>query len=308
MDLTVESNALRDLLPTVNTVLILLPETSSRDAIAAGLALYLSLTQLQKIVTIVYPKPPLVALSHLVGLNKLTQKVGSRNFVISLDYVDGSIEKVSYHIEGNKFNLVIEPRGEHVFDEKKVTYSQSGATADLIITLEAASPQTLGAVYSENQSLFTAKPVVVIDHRTTNTQYGKINVVRPSASLSEVVAHLLKTLELPIDSDIASNLYDGVAVGSRNFSLREVNADTFEAAAWLLRAGARKYQSPPVGGQPFPSPFPRPTPLATQLPTPEELPHEEHAISSDPEVSPPPSGTPPPDWLKPKIYKGSQLL
>lgn len=306
MDLTVESNALRDLLPTVHTVLIVLPETASHDAIAAGLALYLSLTQLQKNVTIVYPKSPLVALSHLVGVNKLVQKVGSRNFVISLDYVDGSIEKVSYHIEGNKFNLVIEPRGEHVFDEKKVAYSQSGATADMIVTLEAETPEVLGAVFTENQSLFSTKPVVVVDHRITNTQYGKINIVRPTVSVSEVVTHLIKSLELPIDSDIASNLYDGVVSGSRNFTHPEVHADVFEAAAWLLRSGARKYQLPKTMGT-IPSPFPRPTP-PYPTPTPEELPHEEHAVSGDPETTPAPAGTPPPDWLKPKIYKGSQLL
>lgn len=305
MDLTIETNALRDLLPTVNAVFILLPETAGRDAIAAGLALYLSLTQLQKNVIVIYPKSPLVALSHLVGLNKLVQKVGSKNFVISLDYIDGSIEKVSYHIEGNKFNLVIEPRGEHVFDEKKVSYSQSGITADLLITLEAATPQTLGAVFSQNQSLFTTRPVVVIDHRTTNTQYGKINIVRPTVSISEIVAHLIKSLELPIDSDIASNLYDGVVSGSRNFSLSAAGADTFEAAAWLLRSGARKYQPPPAFTTPLPaSSFPPPG----TTPTPEELPHEEHAVSNQPETHPQSGGTPPPDWLKPKIYKGSQLL
>src|SRR3989344_4840151 len=116
-----DQQALQDLteaLPRIQSVVILLPETATRDALAAGLSLYLSLTQLQKEVGIYYPKQAIVGWSHLVGINKLKQTLGSKNFVISLDYIEGSIEKVSYNIAGNQFNLVIEPRWEvNKFDE-----------------------------------------------------------------------------------------------------------------------------------------------------------------------------------------------
>ena len=282
MDLTVEVTALKELLTSANTVVILLPDSASRDAIAGGLALYLSLTQLQKTVTIVSPKQPTVGLSYLVGINKITQNLGNKNFVVSLDYQEGSIEKVSYNIEGNKFNLVIEPKsGAPLLTSKNVTYNYSGVSADLVITLEAGTKESLGTFYSQNKTLFDQKPVLVIDNRATNTQYGKINVVRPAASISEIIAHFIKVAELPIDPDSASNLYDGIVAGSRTFTTPAVNADTFEAAAWVLRYGARK----PVS-------FSR-----------QETPQQEFAVAKSVE-----GPQAPPDWLKPKIYKGSTLL
>ncbi len=282
MDLTLESNALKELLPTITSVVILLPDNATRDGLAAGLALYLSLVQLQKKVTIAYSKPPIVGWSHLVGVNKLVQKLGNKNFVISLDYKEGSIEKVSYNIEGDKFNLVIEPRvGAGQFSEKNVSYSYGGLVADLIITLESPTQEALGAYFKDNAVLFSEKPILVFDNKPGNSQYGKINVVRPTASVSELVTQFLKTSQMPIDGDIASNLYDGIVVGTRGFVSPQVTADTFETAAYLLRLGARK------------------SGLIRQ----EELPQRDFAGSTHTEAP-----QAPPDWLKPKIYKGSQLL
>lgn len=284
MDLTVEVTALRDLLAGAQTIVIFLPEHATRDAVASGLGLYLSLTQMGKSVTIVYPKSPIVGWSHLVGLNKLTTKLGNKNFVISLDYKEGSIEKVSYNIEGDKFNLVIEPRtGAPLLSQENVTFGASGMSADLLITVEVAKLENLGKYYTENKATFEQKPVVVIDNKTGNTQYGKVNVVRPSASIAELVTRLINDLQLPFDGDIASNLYDGLVMGSRTFSSQATNADTFEMAAYLLRAGARK---------------------AFGVRQQEERPKvETGATAGQPEAP-----QTPPDWLKPKIYKGSQLL
>jgi nanoRNase/pAp phosphatase (c-di-AMP/oligoRNAs hydrolase) len=151
---------------------------------------------------------------------------------------------------------VVEPRpGGPILSQDKVSFSYSGLSADLIVTIDAQRLENLGKFYQDNKNLFEEKQTLVIDNKTTNTQYGKINLVRPTASIGELMTRLILDLQLPFDQDIASNLYDGVVMGSRTFSSPAVTADTFEIAAQLLRAGARK-----------------------------------------------------PDWLKPKIYKGSQLL
>ncbi len=276
--------ALTSLLTTVTAVTILLPETATRDALASALGLYLSLQQLQKEVTIYYPKQAIVGWSHLVGVNKLKQKLGSKNFVISLDYIEGSIEKVSYNIAGNKFNLVIEPRGETAtFDEKNVSYNYSGFMTDMIFAVGAMSKDALGKYFSENPAIFNEKSVVVIDNKAENTRFGKINFVTQSAAVAEIVAGVIKSAQFPIDADIASNLYDGLIFGSRNFVSPQVSAETFEMAAYLLHQGARK-NSPPKQQ--------------------EEAPVREYLMKNTPDSSLPP----PPDWLKPKIYKSSSLL
>jgi len=287
MDLTVEAQAINDLLKGANQhITILLPESAGRDSVAAGLGLYLSLMQAEKTVKIAYPKAPTVAWSHLVGINKLIPQIGGKNFIISLDYIEGSIEKVSYNIEGNKFNLVIEPRPGTAadFNEKNVHFRASGLTADLVITISALTLESLGSFYTENRAVIDQKPIVNIDANPNNKQQGKINIVRPASANSELIASLIKSANLPINSDIASNLYDGLLAGSRNFSLPVVTAHTFEMAAWLLKNGARKRMS------------------FTSTPSPEELPRGEFAAGNEEEAELPP------DWLKPKIFKGSSLL
>lgn len=270
-------------LPQAASIVILLPETATRDGLAAGLSLYLSFTQLQKDVSIYYPKPATVGWSHLVGINKLKQTLGSKNFVISLDYIEGSIEKVSYNIAGNKFNLVIEPRGlAPAISEKNVTYNHSGFSTDLIIAIGALNKDALGTYYTENQKIFDEKTAVVIDNRQENSRFGRINFCRSAAAISEIVAALIKSAQLPIDTDIASNLYDGIVFGSRNFVSNYVNAQTFEMAAYLLNCGARKNNQPKMQ---------------------EETPVREFVNTRMPDVI-----SAPPDWLKPKIYKGSSLL
>ncbi len=284
MDLTIEVNAIKDLIPNCQNFAILLPDNANRDAVAAALGLYLSIAQMSKTVTVAYSRPIVVGWSHLIGVNKIAQNLGNKNFVISLDYQEGAIEKVSYNIEGNKFNLVIESRvGAPLFDEKKVHYSHSGFTSDCIIVLGASQPEALGKYYFENKTLFSEKPVIVVDNRPSMTQFGKINLIRPAASISEIVAHLIQQLSTPVNSDIVSNLYDGILFASRNFSAPQVSADTFEAAAYCLRQGARKPQN--------------------RLPQQEETPGLEFALKKPNEDL-----QPPPDWLKPKIFKGGSLL
>ena len=280
MDLAAEVSAFKELFDKLQAeeIGIFLSESASRDQMAAALALYLSLSQ-SKPVKISYPKPVMVPWTHLVGINKVQNSSGGKNFIISLDYVEGSIEKVSYNIEGNKFNLVIEPKsGTHMFSEKNVHYNKSGLNAGMIITVGVAALEMLGKTYTDNKQMFTDKPIIVFDHNPTNRQYGKVNIIRPASSTSEVMAHFLKNAQLPINSDIVTNLYDGVISGSRTFSAPTVTASTFEAAAWLLRTGARK----PVNN------FVRS----------EELPRGEFSTSADPEPQLPP------DWLKPKIFRG----
>ena len=278
---TNDISKIKELLDTAQHVLIATHEHPTFESVGSALSLSLGLVSLGKKVTVVCPDPMTVALSSFIGVNKVVQAISNKNFIISLDYVEGSIEKVSYNIEGDKFNLVIEPKtgSQSLFNEKNVHYSSGGLAAGMIITLGAAGFETLGKVYEENRDVFARKAVVVIDHNPANKQYGRLNIVRPASSCSEIVAQLIKTAGWPLNGDMASNLYDGVVSGSRNFSSPQVNASTFEAAAWLLRSGARK--SPPA--------FTRS----------EELPTAEFAGLREEEKQLPP------DWLKPKIFKGS---
>jgi hypothetical protein len=283
MDMTLESNSFKEMITNVSKVVIFLSDDCTKDMMAGALSLYLSLKKLQKEVNVIYTKDPTVDWANLVGINKVTKNLGNKNFVISLDYIEGSIERVSYNIEGNKFNLVIEPKeNAPSFDEKKVHYNYSGFTADLIITVGVVSLSSLGKYYLDSQKLFSEKPIIAISNIVDFEKFGKINFAYKQATVSEIITNIIKQTEMPVDVDIATNLYDGIFVGSQGFGSHQVGADTFEAAAWCLRLGARKNNVPKFG---------------------EEKPNQEFATSPFPDRPQAPS-----DWLKPKIYKGGSLL
>lgn len=281
MDFSQNATSFKDQIASISQIVVFLPDNASRDMVAAALSLYLSLIQQGKQVIVVYPRQPIVGWSHLVGVNKLTQVMSNKNFIISLDYAEGSIEKVSYNIEGNKFNLVIEPKtGSDPFDESKVSYSHAGVSADMLVTMGVQSLEQLGKYLTENKNLFSEKPIVAFDHKGA-VNFGTVQLSKSASSISEVLAQVLQQIQIPINTDIASNLYDGLVSGSRNFTVPQVTGQTFELAAWLMRQGARK----------------------SNVVRQEEMPDKESSAPKSAEA-----GQTPPDWLKPKIYKSSNLL
>ena len=94
--------------------------------------------------------------SRLVGIDKISEKIGNRNLIISFDYKEDSIEKVSYNVEGEKFNLVIQPRsGYPPLDKSSVDFSYEGIDADVIFVIGAQKLEDLGAIYDKERQAFS---------------------------------------------------------------------------------------------------------------------------------------------------------
>lgn len=269
-----ELQAIRQALDSAQSFLVVIPQNPSFDQMAASLSLYLSLKKMTKSGNIICPETMTVEFSSLVGVDQVAKEMGGKNLVISFDYLQDSIEKVSYNVADNKFNLVIQPKaGFPPLDAKKVSYSFSGIEADIIFVTGAQKLTDLGSFYEEARNLFQEKPVVNLNLHSQNSQFGKINLIQPQASsYSEIVAMILKTLNFPSDEDIANNLLLGLKAGTDNFQSPQVTAETFEAAAFCLRSGARP-------------------------------PGKEKTLAGK-EKKPPSS----PDWLAPKIYKGTSRI
>jgi len=85
----------------------------------------------------------------------------------------------------------------------------------------------------------TDKFVVNIDHHITNTDFGHINWIEDNASsTSEMIYYLIRTAGWPLDEKTATILYAGIYADTDGFSLPNATAETFEAAASLVRSGA----------------------------------------------------------------------
>lgn len=300
MDYQIEVTKIKELLAKAKDVLIVTHESPTGDSVGSSLALFLGLTSLGKKVTVACPDAMTVELSNYVGVNKIIADIAvKKNFIISLDYVDGSIEKVSYNIEGDKFNLVIEPRsGFDSFSSDKVHYSYASGNADLIIAIDTIHLGGLKNLYEGNKDLFDGKPIINVDRHPNNAQYGSMNIVDASASTTaEIVARLLSMLDVKLSVDIATNLLNAVYGGTVNFTVANVSAGAFDVASVALKAGGKRFGIV--------------APSVEELPVQETVApsvvHEEAEVGhvhAEGVMRPPQA---PADWLRPKIFKSSSL-
>jgi Exopolyphosphatase-related proteins len=286
---------------------IVVPQNPSVDAVASACALYLSLVKLGKNISLACASKVDYDLTAVDKFQKNLSASGD-SLMISFPYVDGSIDKIDYRIEGNSFNLIITPQeGFPKLDPQKVSYSYTGGKLDFIFVLDSATLSSLGEIYTNNQNQFQRAEIINIDRHLTNANFGTINFVNKTASsLSEMVFQVIKNLNVEIDKEIATNLYAGLIASTNNFSSYSVNAQTFETAASLLKLGAiKKIIKKPVSSfQPSVSSF---APPITPQPTPPKFePTPIEQVEKEPE--PKKSTATPSDWLKPKIFKGGGLI
>lgn len=282
---------LQTIINSSQSILILTGENPNLDNLGASLTCYLGFSRMGKTSSVACPSLPTVGLSHLVGIDKVQSDLGGQNLIVSFPYAEGSIEKVSYNIEDNQFNLIIQPHtGSPTLSAQAVKFSQGGANADLIIILGTPDLSNLGALYEKAPDLFSRVPLVVIDCSPENRRYGKINFVSPGfSSTSEIVGLLFEQMGLDLDPDMAHNLLVGIDFATQNFSLPTTSAEAFEVAARCLKAGARR--------------------ASANVITREEKKEVKKAAKVFNQVLK--RGTQdeeaPPDWLTPKIYKGTSL-
>jgi phosphoesterase RecJ-like protein len=108
---------------------------------------------------------------------------------------------------------------------------------ELLITFDVADPRRLGLLQGKAEA---ARTLVVIDHHASNNGFGHHRLIDPAAPATAVlVDELLRRLEVPLDRDIATCLYTGVATDTGSFRYAATTPATHELASRLLATGLR---------------------------------------------------------------------
>jgi nanoRNase/pAp phosphatase (c-di-AMP/oligoRNAs hydrolase) len=237
---------IKELLQGADSIGILVTEFQSLDKVGAGLALYLALQEAGKNVQIVSKKDPLVEISNLVGIDKISKSFDgvTKKLVVSLPYYEGEVEKVSYNIEGNKLNInLFATKDKSIsFSEKDVDYIRSGSNPSVIVTIGIRKQEEMAGIISADSQ---AK-IIRLDTVLPQQEFGEVTLAGSEfSSISEIVSLLIRDMKLPIDGDIAQNLMDGLVVATSNFSAVTTSSAAFASAAYLLANNAqRKPMSP----------------------------------------------------------------
>ena len=123
----------------------------------------------------------------------------------------------------------------------KSDYDLNDFDPDLIISLDAASPEQLGNSYKNNIDIIKKKDFLVIDHHITNTWFWTLNIINTkSSSNCELLFDILEQIDFIkyIDKKIATLLISWMLTDTNVFYNTNTTERTHEVASKLLNLWA----------------------------------------------------------------------
>jgi phosphoesterase RecJ-like protein len=106
---------------------------------------------------------------------------------------------------------------------------------EIVISFDAASIDRLGRLAGPAAAAGT---LIVLDHHASNTGFGTLNLVDPTAAATAVLAaELIDRLSIELTEDIALGLYAGLVTDTGSFKYAATTPQVHELAARLLATG-----------------------------------------------------------------------
>lgn len=111
---------------------------------------------------------------------------------------------------------------------------------DVTFSLDCGARDRLGKEFARVKGVGR---LINIDHHISNTHFGDINLVDPSASsAAEIVFDLLRTIPVDITLAVAENIYVGILTDTGSFHYSNTSPKTFAVARACLQAGVEPWK------------------------------------------------------------------
>ncbi len=228
-------------------ILILPHANVDPDCLSSALACYSMFKALGKDVTVICPDTLPESLKFLPGFGKLEQKIQeSRDFVITINLDDGvEVDKLRYTVEDQKVNIIVSPKNGRIRPQQ-ISLAEGERKYDLLVVVDTADLALLGSVYTDNVDLFNEIPILNIDHHISNTGYGQLQLIDPTAASATEVLYSwftrMPAYQQHITADMATLLLTGLITDTRSFQNPNTTPRSLEVAAELLERGARQQE------------------------------------------------------------------
>ncbi len=123
--------------------------------------------------------------------------------------------------------------------ERIVRHIKKAGTYDLALIMDCGDLPRIG----EASTTVSQIPVVInIDHHISNTGFGDIQLIDPSAcSTAELVYRLIKALDVPLDKAIATSLYTGILTDTGSFRFSSTNQAAFAISQEMAELGVEPH-------------------------------------------------------------------
>jgi bifunctional oligoribonuclease and PAP phosphatase NrnA len=170
----------------------------------------------QRFAVLSHVRPDGDALGSQLALALSLQQLGKD---VTVWNEDGLLEKYNFLPGGER--LTRPPREPQDFD--------------VAVALDTATQTRLGTA---GEAVRNAKMWINIDHHPSNPGYGDLVYIDPaSPATGQILFELIRSEQLPMDPDIAENLFVAISTDTGSFQYPNTTARTFEIGAELLRCG-----------------------------------------------------------------------
>lgn len=174
-----------------------------------------ALRECQRVVVLSHVRPDGDAFGSQLALALSLRQLGKD---VTVWNEDGLLEKYSFLPGGD---LLARPAAEP-------------ERFDLAVALDTAVQNRLGTA----ADVVRADKWINIDHHPSNPRYGDLVYIDGTApATGQIVFELLAGEKLPIDRDIAENLFVAISTDTGSFQYPNTTARTFEIGAELLKLG-----------------------------------------------------------------------
>ncbi len=225
-------------------ILILLPENPQGDYFCSAVAIA-HFCDLKSIKTTIafndpyehislfefLPKPNTTEITHSIA--------GSRDLIISFKTKYNKILDIKTQQTEEEFNIYVTPeRG--MIDSRDFSFLPGKFPYDIIITIGAPDKESMGKLYNEIPDIFYELPIINIDNKSSNEQFGQVNIINPMASsTSEIVSDVFNKLNnTKITQTPANCLLAGIVSETNSFQNQKTTPKAMTLASDLIKNGA----------------------------------------------------------------------
>jgi nanoRNase/pAp phosphatase (c-di-AMP/oligoRNAs hydrolase) len=224
--------------------ILIIGSGNNGDSLGASLALRSFLKKLDKDVAVLSATEVAEKFKFLPQADEVLEKIDlTKSLVMDVSLKKSQIAELSYKKEAEKLSIFLKPtQGE--LTPTDVTFRSSNFPYDLVVLIGIASFDQLGEFYIGHTELFFDVPLVNIDFRGSNENYGQFNLVQLSAtSCSEIILDLINKFESGlVDENIATQLLAGIIAETDSFQHVRTTPQTFLKASQLVSLGAKQQE------------------------------------------------------------------
>lgn len=222
--------------------IILLPSYPPKDTLASAFALAAFLTKIGKSVTLAGD-----SLSARVGDLSFLEPTGviidslsgTHDFVLAFNTKYNKIISIRSAQEGDEFRISLTPEKGSI-DPRDFSFIPARFKYDVAFVVGAPDKESLGRIYEDHADIFYEIPIVNIDNKPENENFGQLNMVDLTAScVGDILFETFSAIDPDaIDEKVAEALLTAIIAATDSFQKKNTTPKALQTASKLIELGA----------------------------------------------------------------------